>query len=299
FYSFYQSQNSLEISRAELENQEISYEITKNKVDADLLAKEELYQAELNLATSRSTLENNQVTLDNAADDLKLLLGIGLDEEIAVQVDIKFVTREVDLNQAIEMGLRNRVELRQRAIDIERSQFELTRTKSLNEFKGAVALSMGIFGDNINAPQVYDSPTVNPRVAISFSIPIWDWGENKARMEASNANLDITKIDLQNQKNDIIINIRKTYRSLQNLENQIEIAQQNVKNAQLTYEINLERYRNGDLTSIDLNRFQSQLSDKKSALASALINYKIELLNMKILSLYDFENQQPVIPNSN
>tara|TARA_R110002012_G_scaffold20918_1_gene73631 strand:+ start:7348 stop:8892 length:1545 start_codon:yes stop_codon:yes gene_type:complete len=299
FYSFYQSQNSLEISKAELENQEISYEITKNKVDADLLAMEELYQAELNLATSRSTLENNQVTLDNAADDLKLLLGIGLDEEIAVQVDIKFVTREVDLNQAIEMGLRNRVELRQRTIDIERSQFELTRTKSLNEFKGAVALSMGIFGDNINAPQVYDSPTVNPRVAISFSIPIWDWGENKARMEASNANLDITKIDLQNQKNDIIINIRKTYRSLQNLENQIEIAQQNVKNAQLTYEINLERYRNGDLTSIDLNRFQSQLSDKKSALASALINYKIELLNMKILSLYDFEHQQPVIPNSN
>ncbi|MEQ8530873.1 MAG: TolC family protein [Imperialibacter sp.] len=291
--------NSLEISKAELENQEISYEITKNKVDADLLAMEELYQAELNLATSRSTLENNQVTLDNAADDLKLLLGIGLDEEIAVQVDIKFVTREVDLNQAIEMGLRNRVELRQRAIDIERSQFELTRTKSLNEFKGAVALSMGIFGDNINAPQVYDSPTVNPRVAISFSIPIWDWGENKARMEASNANLEITKVDLQNQKNDIIINIRKTYRSLQNLENQIEIAQQNVKNAQLTYEINLERYRNGDLTSIDLNRFQSQLSDKKSALASALINYKIELLNMKILSLYDFENQQPVIPNSN
>ncbi len=299
FYTFYQSQNSLEISTAELENQEISYEITKNKVDADLLAKEELYQAELNLATSRSTLENNQVTLDNAADDLKLLLGIGLDEDIAVQVDIKFVTREVDLNQAIEMGLRNRVELRQRAIDIERSQFELTRTKSLNEFKGAVALSMGIFGDNVNAPQVYDSPTINPRVAISFSIPIWDWGENKARMEASNANLEITKVDLQNQKNDIIINIRKTYRNLQNLENQIEIAQQNVKNAQLTYEINLERYRNGDLTSIDLNRFQSQLSDKKSALANALINYKIELLNMKILSLYDFENQEPIIPNSN
>jgi len=118
-------------------------------------------------------------------------------------------------------------------------------------------------------------------------------------MEASNANLEMTKVDLQNQKNDIIINIRKTYRNLQNLENQIEIAQQNVKNAELTYEINLERYRNGDLTSIDLNRFQSQLSDKKSALASALINYKIELLNMKILSLYDFEHQQPVIPNSN
>jgi hypothetical protein len=26
-----------------------------------------------------------------------------------------------------------------------------------------------------------------------------------------------------------------------------------------------------------------------------LINYKVELLNLKILSLYDFEKQQPVI----
>lgn len=299
FYSLYQSQNNLEIAKDEFENQKVSYGITQNKVNADLLAKEELYQAELNLATSKSTMENNQVILDNTADDFKLLLGIDLNEAIAVEVDINFITREVDLNQAIQFGLENRMELRQRNIEIERSQFELTRTRSLNEFKGSVSLSLGIFGDNEKAPDVYQSPAINPRVAVSFSIPIWDWGENKARMQATNANLEINKIDLEAQKNDIIINIRKSYRSLQNLENQIEIAQQNVKNAELTYDINLERYKNGDLTSIDLNRFQSQLSDKKSAKADALINYKIELLNLKILSLYDFENQQPVINRIN
>lgn len=295
FYTFYQSQNNLEIAQDEYENQLVSYEITKNKVDADLLAQEELYQAELNLATSKSTLENNQVTLDNAADDFKLLLGMDLDEEIEVEVDINFITQDVDLNQAIQYGLDHRMEIRQRSIDIERSQFELIRTKSLNEFKGAVSLSLGVFGDNEQAPQIYESPTVNPRVAISFSIPIWDWGENKARMEATNANMEINKVDLDVERNNIIIDIRKVYRNLQNLENQIEIAEQNVKNAELTYDINLERYRNGDLTSIDLNRFQNQLSDKKSSLANALINYKIELLNMKILSLYDFENDQPVM----
>ncbi|WP_421878895.1 TolC family protein [Marinoscillum sp.] len=295
FYTFYQSQNNLEIAQDEYENQLVSYEITKNKVDADLLAQEELYQAELNLATSKSTLENNQVTLDNAADDFKLLLGMDLDQEIEVEVDINFITQDVDLNQAIQYGLDHRMEIRQRSIDIERSQFELIRTKSLNEFKGAVSLSLGVFGDNEQAPQIYESPTVNPRVAISFSIPIWDWGENKARMEATNANMEINKVDLDVERNNIIIDIRKVYRNLQNLENQIEIAEQNVKNAELTYDINLERYRNGDLTSIDLNRFQNQLSDKKSSLANALINYKIELLNMKILSLYDFENDQPVM----
>lgn len=299
FYAYYQQQNNLQIAKDEYENQKISHEITKNKVDADLLAQEELYQAELNLATSKSTLENNQVQLDNAADDFKLLLGMDLTEQITVEVDINFVTRKVDLNQALTYALENRMELRQRAIDIERSKFELIRTKALNEFKGAVGLSLGIFGDNERAPNVYNTPTINPRVAVSFSIPIFDWGENKARMDVANSTLEIRKVDLEVEKNDITINIRKIYRNLQNLENQILIAEQNVKNATLTYNLNLERYKNGDLTSIDLNRFQSQLSEKKSALADALINYKIELLNLKIQSLYNFETQQPlIVPNN-
>ncbi len=299
FYSLYQRQNDREIAQDEYDNQLVSYEITQNKVDADLLAKEELYQAELNLATSKSTLENSHVALSNVADDFKFLLGIDLDEEIAVDVDIKFITHEVDLNQAILYGLENRMELRQRKIEIERSQFEITRTKGLNEFKGTVSLSLGVFGDNANVTEIYQSPQRTPGIALSFSIPIWDWGANKARMEASNANLDINKVDLEVQRIDIIINIRKTFRSLQNLESQIVIARQSVKNAEITYDINLERYKNGDLISIDFNRFQNQLSTKKSELASALINYKIELLNLKILSLYDFENQRPVILPSN
>jgi outer membrane protein TolC len=299
FYTFYQRQNNLQISKDEYENQKISYEITKNKVEADLLAQEELYQAELNLATSKSTVQNNEVLLANAADDFKLLLGIDLTEKLAVDVDINFVTQQVDLNQAILYGLEHRMELRERAIDMERSQFELIRTKALNEFKGAVALSLGVFGDNPRAPNIYQAPAVNPRIAISFNIPIFDWGENRARMDATNASLEIKKVDLEVERTNITINIRKVYRNLQNLENQILIAEQNVKNAQLTYDLNLERYKNGDLTSIDLNRFQSQLSEKKSTRADALINYRVELLNLKIQSLYDFETQQPVITPNN
>ncbi len=298
FYNLYQSQNGVEISQDEYENQQVSYDITKNKVEADLLAEEELYQAELNLATSRSTLQNGQVTLDNAADDFKLILGIDLTEEISVDVDVEFVTQQIDINKAIQHGLDQRMELRQRAIDIERSEFELIRTNALNEFKGTVSLSMGVFGDDPALANVYESPTRNPRVAVSFTIPLWDWGEKRARMAASTANLQMTEIDLESQRNDIVINIRKTYRNLQNLETQIEIAQQNVRNAELTYEINLERYQNGDLTSMDLNLFQNQLSEKKSELATSLINYKMELLNLKILSLYDFENHRPVIPQT-
>ncbi len=85
---------------------------------------------------------------------------------------------------------------------------------------------------------------------------------------------------------------------MQKLVSQIEIARQNVRNAQLTYDINLERYKNGDLTSMDLNLHQTQLSSTKQGLVGTLINYKLALLNIKILSLWDFENDQPVLPEN-
>jgi len=92
------------------------------------------------------------------------------------------------------------------------------------------------------------------------------------------------------------MNIRLVVRSMKNLENQIEIQRKTVKNAELAYDINLERYRNGDLTSLDLGIYQNQLSESKMALTNAIINYKIELLNLKIQTLYDFEKQVPIIP---
>ena len=107
-----------------------------------------------------------------------------------------------------------------------------------------------------------------------------------------------SELNFDEQKRQITLDIRKVYRSLQNLINQIDIAAQNEKNAQLTYEINLERYANGDLTSMDMNLFQTQLSQKKMSYANSLIDYKIELLNLKIQSLYDFEKNEAIIPEN-
>ncbi|MBN2807015.1 MAG: TolC family protein, partial [Prolixibacteraceae bacterium] len=66
FYRVYQQQQSLIISREEMSNQQQSYEIIKNKVEAGLAAREELWQAELNLANARSSVYNAEVSLENA-----------------------------------------------------------------------------------------------------------------------------------------------------------------------------------------------------------------------------------------
>lgn len=296
FYSVYQKQMALVIAEDELKNQQTGYEIIKSKVEGGLSAKEELLQAELNLATSESNVQNKKVDLDNAKDDFRQYIGMSLSEDFDILANVEFSKVEVDMAKAIQNGLETRMELKQREINIKNSQDQLTVARSTNEFAGNVDLSVGLFGEDPHLPKVYDRPTRSPQVMVTLNIPIWDWGERKSRIKAAEAGIKIEEINLQNEKTNIELAIRQTYRSLQNLDMQIELAKQNEKNAQLTYEINLERYKNGDLTSMDLSRYQNQLSEKKMNLSNSLISYKLELLNLKIQSLWDFENNTSFVP---
>ncbi|MDP4222685.1 MAG: TolC family protein [Bacteroidota bacterium] len=296
FYYVYQQQQSLDIANQAYQNMQKSYEVIRNKVDAGISARDEMFQAELNLATTRSDFENKQVSLENAKDEFKLLIGMSLYDDIIVLPNIAVDTVKIDIAFAIDQGLANRMEIRQRAIEVENSQFDLIQTKALNEFKGNLGLSVGLFGDNQKFGNVYSNPTDNEEVSLSLTIPVWDWGERKSRIKASQASIESANVSLEDEKNNIIIGIRQVYRNLLNLQNQIVIARQNVANAQLTYDLNLEKYKNGDLTGMDLNIYQNQLSEKQLSYTNSLISYKLELLNLKIQTLYDFEKNQQVTP---
>ena len=296
FYSVYIAQNNLEISRAELKDAEANFNVIKNKVDADLSTKDELYQAELNLATARSTLDNRIVALENAKDDFKKILGIGLDTNVEIIAQVSAQPVSVDLGKAIANALSSRLELKQREISRTELDLQMKQIKESNSFNGELALSVGITGDNERLGDIYKTPTNNPRVALSFNIPIFDWGERKARIKAQEIAIEMHNFETDEERKAIEIAIRKSYRNLNNLLTQISIAEKSVKNAQLTYDLNAERYRNGELTGMEMNQFQTQLSNKKMSYVSTIIDYKRELLNLKILTLYDFENDKPIIP---
>jgi len=296
FYNVYMAQMSLSIAQDELANTQKTYEITKNKVDAGLSAMEEFYQAELNYATSKSDVQNQQVSLENAKDLFKQYIGMDIMEEISVMGDVNATPVNVDMQKAIQYGLNSRMEIRQREIQVENSQFDLISTKALNEFRGDVNITYGLTGDNRKLANIYDNPTKSPRISVAFNVPLFDWGEKKARIRAQEAVIQTQQLNLDEEKKQIVIDIRQVYRSLQNLTTQIDISKQNEKNAQLTYEINQERYANGDLTGMDLNLYQNQLSTAKMSYAQSLIDYKIELLNLKIQTLYDFEKGIAIVP---
>lgn len=296
FYAVYQAQKNLTIAKDAFKNQEANYTLVKDKVEAGLLKKEELFQAEVNFASSRSDLYNKEIDLENTKDNFKQALGIDLDRDFLILANVSADKLEVEMKQAVQYGLLQRMELRQKEISMEQALFTLIKTKARKEFKGSISASFGLLGQDKSANNMFSNPEDDQAVSLKLSIPVWDWGANKARVKASQASIESNKIDATEEKKSIEIGIRKICRNLPNLLSQIEIAKQNTENSKRTYDLNLEKYRTGNLTGMDLQLFQDQLTQKKQALTNALISYKLEVLNLKIQTLWDFENNKSYLP---
>ena len=295
FYDVYQKQKDLNISRDEYNNQKQNYDIIKNKGEAGLLAKE-LYQAEVNLANSESTVYSKEISFENAKDNFKLLLGMSLDEDIAILFDNNIPTVDVNINDAVKYALDQRMEIRQKQITLEQDVFSIIRTKAESEFKGDLSVRVGMDALAGKVKNMYDKPTDNEEVGVTLTIPIFDWGAKKAKVKSSQLAMESDEISLEEQKKEIVIDVRQICRNLPTLIRQIEIKKKSIENAERTYEINLEKYRNGNLTGMDLQQFQNQLTTAKQDYTSAIISYKIELLNLKIQTLWDFETHKSYLP---
>ncbi len=296
FYSVYMAQQNLDIAREEMANAQQNYDIIAEKVNLEMVSRSELFQAEINLASAESTIDSREVSLESAQDKFKQLLGLPLDTDFVIEAHILESYVDVDTRMAIDHALTNRLELIQRAITNREAEISLMQVKDNNSFQGSLSLSFGLLGDDPSFPQIYESPTNTPGASLSLSIPIFDWGARKNKIKAQELQIDMNAISEEQELLDIEIEVKTSCRSINSLVRQIEISKKSLENAELTYALNVEYYRAGDITGMEMNELQSQLSSQKISLIQSMVDYQMELIELKCITLYDFEKQEPISP---
>ncbi|HER43768.1 MAG TPA: TolC family protein, partial [Candidatus Eisenbacteria bacterium] len=245
--------------------------------------------------SSEAAWNDTKVSLANALDRFKYLIGLPIDDDIDIATDIAFSPVGVDMDFAVRHGLETRMELRSQEISIMEAYNNVIRAGTTNEFRGDLSLVWGSSGTNPDFQNIYEKRIDEQSVSVSFDIPIWDWGQKKNNIRASEIGLESEKLRLEEDRTGIIMDIRESCRALDNLVQQVEIARRRVESAEKTYDINLEKYQNGDLTSQLLGDYRQTLSSAKLSEIRTLIEYKLQLLDLKIKTLWDFENDRPVV----
>jgi outer membrane protein TolC len=306
FYNLHSAVERKKISLQSLDQQRETYELAKNKYKAGVIAEVEALQMEVDLGEAQNSYDVSIANRNAEANYLKQMLGISLIDSLVVEADLSYQEVEVDLQKALEYGLKNRLEIREREITEEQTELNIASVKVNHQITGTISAyydfigvdqqnsSIALHTNFENAWQELKRRPGNRGVALNINIPLWDWGVNDARVQAARAGLRKAKMSLNNEKITVERDIRDTVNRLKSSLKRLKLLEKNVLVAERSFYISKQRFANGDINSQSLALDRIRLNQAYNSRLSALISYKLLLSDIKRKTFYDFINNQEV-----
>jgi len=306
FFSLLNNQKREEIAKLNLEKQKEAHLIAKNKYEAGLIKEVEALQMEVDLSEAQNNYDLSITDQSSAMNALKELMGIELNDSIIINNKMDYKVVVVDPKKALQLAMDNRLEIREQEIQIEQQQISIKRQKAQSKIKGDLVASLGLSGvstENRNSPlsqsfnNAYNNLSDGHKVfgvGINVSIPILDWGENRARVNAEKARLQQsiysqieTKRNIEREILDLVANLNSSLKRLQLLEKNVIVAEK-------SFEITRQRFSDGDIDSQALALERERLNTAYTSHLNAYIAYELMLADLMRKTFFDFQRDTAI-----
>ncbi len=307
YYNLLSLQRSTEIALLDYERQTEANEIAQNKYESGLIREVDALQMEVDLAEAQNSYELALINLESALNSFKELLGIELTDSVALKDELRYSIVTVDVDKAVEYALKNRTELRERDIAIEQQDMSIRQRKAEGMVRGyfdayvqKTGTSMGdmasaTYGSTLkhSATDFMDRP-INYGVGVTLSVPLLDWGENKARVRAAEARQRQNFLEKEQLERTIETETRNSVAQLNNNLKRLQLLEKNVAIAEKSFAITLQRFTDGDIDSQTLALERNRLNSAYRNHLSAYLAYQLSLADIKRKTLYDFEKGEEI-----
>jgi len=311
FYRLYEMSQRVDIDREKVARQEAIFQTTSNKYKAGLIAEVDAMQAEVELIQYKNDLKTDEGRLAEQEAAFKQLVGIPMERPVKAAAELELLPVNVDVVKARAMALENRSELAEQKINIEEQKINIQQIDARVAVKGNLKgyYDLSGFSDpdspwGTSSQDLFRSSwdqlkqTPNRGFTFELEIPIWDWGRNRAQVQAAKANLRSDELSLadlavtiEREVDDVVRSVRETWDRVQMLAKSQEVSRKSM-------DISLKRFANGDITSTELARASDQLNNARLSYLAATIGYRMALADLKRKTLYDFEYDRPVVGSS-
>lgn len=306
FYNLLSVQKGAEIARLDFERQKDAQAIAKNKYEAGLIKEVDALQMDVDLAEAKNNYDLAIVNQNSAMTMFKELIGIQLNDSVSLNSEFKYEVVIVDPEKAVQLAFENRLEIREQEIQIELNKLNIKQQKSAGMIQSDLTAyyeKIGISGQNTNSSfsssvnKSYTDFLNRPQnfgIGLNISIPILDFGENKAQVRAAQARLKQNEIRKEEVRRSIEREVRNLVAELNSSLSRLQLLEKNVTVAEKSFEITRQRFSDGDIDSQALALERNRLNTAYNSHLRAYINYQLMLADIMRKTFYDFQNNQPI-----
>ncbi len=302
YYNLLLLQKSAEIRLLDLERQTNAFEISQKKYDAGLIREVDALQMEVDLAEAQSNHDIALLNQSSAVNSFKELLGINLNDSITLKSELNYEIVLISPDLAVRYALENRLEIREQEIQIELQQLNIDQQKaagmvkaSLNAYFEKLGVNQeynkGLFSSAGDSYRNYSDRPSNYGVGFSLRIPIFDWGVNRARVRENESRLQEIIYTKQEVERGIETEVTTLVSRINSNLKRLQLLEKNVKVAEKSFDITLQRYTDGDIDSDALALERNRMNTAYTSHLNAYINYQLSLADLMRKTFFDFRNQ--------
>ena len=252
------------------------------------VTRDELLQLELRMLNDSISINETAVAVREAQMVLNSVLGYDESYEITPVLEENLPDVYMDYDLVMAKALEN-------------STFNLDNEINLLNAEAAVAqakasrgISMSLnarFGLSQTAPDfggVYSDLLDQEVVGLSFSVPIFDWGLGKGKVQKAKAAQEVVRAQVLQSENDFRRQIFTAVGQFNNQRHQCLVSKRAMLIAQERYELMMEKFRSGKASVMELNTAQSENDTALQKYITDVSNFWEYYYTLRQYTLYDF-----------
>ncbi len=287
FFNVLEQQINFQIASFNLANNDTIYKIEQGRYNIGTTSLDKLLQVELQLLTSRQQVAQASLELETARLQLRSFVGLNDGEQFNLVLPESIPQFDVTVDEALEYAKQNRADF----IGFERRRLEgeenVARVRG-NRFQVNARAAYGLNNNGLVFQDVYHKPTEQQQFNLGFSIPVLDWGRNKAMMRTAMATKKSNDFQIAQDEVNFEQGVMTQVRQFELLRLQLEITRKSDEVATERYNVSQNRYLIGKIDITNLNIALEQKDAAKRQYVQALRAFWTAYYNLRRLTLYDF-----------
>lgn len=288
YYSLILAKMNNDIALSNYTNTGKMLNVARERQQLGSVTRDEVLQLELRMLNDSISINESSVAVREAQMVLNSVLGYDESYEINPLLDETLPDIYMDYDHVMSKAMDN-------------SSFNLSNEINLLNAESGVAqakasrgISMALnarFGLSQTAPDfggVYSDLLDQEVVGITFSIPIFDWGMGKGKVQKAKAAQEVVRAQVVQSENDYRRTIFTAVGQFNNQRHQCSVSRRAMLIAKERYELMMEKFRGGKASVMDLNTAQSENDTALQKYITDVSNYWEYYYTLRQYTLYDF-----------
>ena len=275
YFAILTSERILEVRQQSVRQLQAGLDVAENFYEVGMSPKIDVLEAEVRLAEAKQELirADNGLSVDKAR--FNTILRRPIDQEVAVLDILSDRPYEKPYQLCLEIALQKRPELMEAEKNVASAEKEITLAKSAYYPKVSISGNYYRAGDDpaVNGSDFVDRE--NWDVMAEATITFFEWGKTRYETNQKRVRLRQARQALERIKDDIRLEVKTSYLSMQAAEKYILVAKKGVESAEENFRISGERYREQVATATEVLDAQTRLTEARTNYTSALAIFNL------------------------